>query len=91
MDSLLAGRTARFWLSDAGKAALKGIFEKDTFQAYVHSVDVQGVWVLTASKQGSQLKPTGSVLLLKWEYFSTAQVELAREADPKAEGSERVH
>lgn len=42
MDIFLANKVVRFWLSPEGRVALKGIFDKEAFQAYVHSVDELG-------------------------------------------------
>lgn len=89
MPSLLAERTAYFWLSPAGKDALKGIVERESFRALVKATDEHGVWVVLAAKEASMHQATGSVLLLKWEYLATTQVELPRAQDLGTQ-SERV-
>lgn len=71
---ILSGRVARFWLSPEGKVALQGVFEKEAFQVYVHSVDELGCWV--------RPKNYNSVLLLKHEYIATAHVEVGVQTLP---------
>jgi len=87
---LLAGRTARFWLSPNGQAVLKSVFEKEAFQAYVRSVDDLGIWVVGGRKE-QRLQATGSVLLLRWEYLATVQVELPVQTGAGTGQQEQVH
>ena len=91
MRALLPRRTVRFWFSPQGREVLKGVFEKEAFQAYVHSVDEAGIWVVARPRREQQLQETGSVLLLKWEFVATLQVELPLQSEPEASKRERVH
>jgi len=89
MISLLAKKVVRFWLSPAGKQALAGIFEKDAFQAYVHSVDELGAWIVLSTKGKQGLTAGRSMVLLKWDYFSTAHLDFEPESTP--DSAKRVH
>jgi hypothetical protein len=72
----LANKVVRFWLSPEGKIALKGVFDKEAFQAYVHSVDDLGAWIQQPAKRGQGFTSGNSLLLLKWDYFSTAHFDI---------------
>jgi len=63
----LAGKSVTFRLSPEGQAALGTTFEKPSFRASVEEVDELGAWILVADGT--------SLLLLKWDYFSTAVVD----------------
>ena len=77
---ILAGNVARFRLSREGKKALKGLFPRDSLQAFVQAVDNLGAWIVIGEgKEGS----TGPLMLLKWDYFSTAVLELEIEPAPE--------
>ena len=69
----LQGRVVRFRLSPEGKLALSGVFEKDSVQAFVEIVDDLGLWVLIGKQSQGR---SNTVVLLKWDYFATAIVEL---------------
>jgi hypothetical protein len=69
----LQGRVVRFKLSPEGKEALSGIFEKDSMQALVEFVDDLGVWILIGRAAPGEAHP---VVLLKWDYFATAAVDI---------------
>jgi hypothetical protein len=72
---ILHGRLVRFRLSPEGKIALKGLFEKSTFSAFVESVDELGAWIDFGSRKRVEVSEPSVLMLLKWEYFSTAVVE----------------
>lgn len=69
----LQGRVVRFRLSPEGKQALAGVFEKDSIQAFVEFVDDLGAWILVGKSAIGKSHP---VMLLKWDYFATATVEI---------------
>src|SRR5277367_4504069 len=75
LEKLLSRRTAALWLSPEGKLAVRPVFEKESFRAYVDSVDVLGLWIRLPSKRSSNERSLDSLVLLKWEYVATAQVE----------------
>jgi len=72
---ILEGRLTRFRLSPEGKIALKGLFEKPTFSAFVVSVDELGAWIDIGSKKRVKIGEPGVLVLLKWDYFSTAVLD----------------
>jgi len=77
---ILAGNVARFRLSPEGKVALKGLFPRESLQAFVHAVDELGAWIVVGhGREGS----TGPLMLLKWDYFSTAVLEVDVEPAPE--------
>ncbi|HEU5450556.1 MAG TPA: hypothetical protein VFU76_01145 [Terriglobales bacterium] len=90
LPSILTGRTAHFWLSQTGKDSLKGIVDQQSFRAFVHATDEHGVWVVLTAKQKPMNENTGSVLLLKWEYLATSQIELPRATHSSAQTG-KVH
>jgi hypothetical protein len=72
---ILEGRVARFRLSAEGKVALKGFFEKPTVSAFVECVDELGAWIHLPSKKRMRVGQPSILLLLKWNYFSTAVLD----------------
>ena len=76
MDIFLANKVVRFWLSPEGRVALKGIFDKEAFQAYVHSVDELGAWIQLPTRRAQGFTSGHSLILLKWDYFSTAHWDI---------------
>jgi hypothetical protein len=72
---ILEGKLVRFRLSPEGKAALKGLFEKSTFSAFVALVDELGAWVDLGSKKRVKVGEPSVLVLLKWDYFSTAVID----------------
>ena len=73
---LLKGKVVRFRLSPEGEKALKGVMDKPSLQALVEEVDELGAWILLDKKTSEDLS---TVMLLKWDYFSTAVVEIEQE------------
>jgi hypothetical protein len=69
----LQGRIVRFRLSPEGKEALAGTFEKESILAMVEFVDDLGAWI-AVGKPSMAAKQT--LMLLKWDYFATAVVEV---------------
>jgi hypothetical protein len=69
----LQGRVVRFRLSQEGKQALAGAFEKDSILGLIEVVDDLGAWIVVGTPVAS--KPR-LLRLLKWDYFSTAVVEI---------------
>jgi len=72
---MLRGRLVRFRLSPEGKVALKGLFDRSTFSAFVVWTDELGAWIVLGSKKAPQVGQSSVVMLLKWDYFSTAVVD----------------
>jgi hypothetical protein len=69
----LQGRVVRFRLSPEGKVALAEVFGKDAVQAKVEVVDDLGAWIVVGKPVSG--KPQ-ALILLKWDYFATASVEV---------------
>jgi len=82
---MLERRLVRFRLSPAGKVALKGLFGKQTFSAFVESVDELGAWVHLGSRKHVRVGQTSVLVLLKWDYFSTAVLDYEPELPVKRE------
>jgi hypothetical protein len=80
---ILEGRLVRFRLSPEGKVALKGLFEKQSISAFVESVDQLGAWIHLGSKKRVQVGQTSVLMLLKWDYFSTAVLDYEPERPVK--------
>jgi hypothetical protein len=74
---ILEGRAVHFRLSPEGKLALKGLgfFEKETISAWVASVDELGAWIEPGSKKRVKAGEPSVLVLLKWDYFSTAVLD----------------
>ena len=72
---ILEGRVVRFRLSPEGKSALKGLFEKQSVSAFVESVDELGAWIHLGSRGRVKAGQTSVLMLLKWDYFSTAVID----------------
>jgi hypothetical protein len=73
------GKAVRFRLSPEGKRVLEGLFSRSSFQAKVHEVDELGAWIVLDQPNPDAAK---TVMLLKWDYFSTAVLEAEREESP---------
>ena len=69
----LQGRVVRFRLSPEGKQALSGVFEKESVLGLVEIIDDLGVWIVVGRPDEGKPYP---LLLLKWDYFATAIVEI---------------
>jgi hypothetical protein len=76
---ILEGRLVRFRLSQEGELALKGLFERPTFSAFVESVDELGAWIDFGSKKRAKVGEPSVLVLLKWDYFSTAVLDYQRD------------
>ena len=72
---ILEGRLVRFRLSKEGELALQGLFDKPTFSAFVQSVDELGAWIDLGSKKRVKVGDPSVLVLLKWDYFSTAVLD----------------
>jgi hypothetical protein len=72
---ILEGKLVRFRLSPEGKVALKGLFDKATFSAFVASVDELGAWIDVGSKKRVKSGEPSLLGLLKWDYFATAVLD----------------
>jgi hypothetical protein len=72
---ILEGRVVRFRLSKQGELALKGLFEKQTFSAFVQFVDELGAWIDLGSKKRVKVGDSSVLVLLKWDYFATAVLD----------------
>jgi len=82
---ILEGRLVRFRLSPEGKIALKGLFEKQSISAFVESVDELGAWIHLGSTKKVRVRQPGVLMLLKWDYFSTAVIDYEPERPVKHE------
>jgi len=72
----LVGKTVRFHLLPQGRAAFNGVVPTAEFvDGFVLGENHLGVWISVP-----ELEPASSVMLLKWEHFSTAVVEYEPEA-----------
>lgn len=69
----LQGRVVRFRLSPEGKQALAGAFEKESVLGLVEVVDDLGAWIVVGKPVSGKPHP---LMLLKWDYFSTAVLEI---------------
>lgn len=69
----LQGRVVRFRLSPEGKQALSGAFEKESVLALVEVIDDLGAWIVIGRPEAGKAHP---LMLLKWDYFATAVVEV---------------
>jgi hypothetical protein len=69
----LQGRVVRFRLSPEGKQALAGVFEKESLSALIEVIDDLGAWIVTGRPEVGKAYP---LMLLKWDYFATAVVEI---------------
>lgn len=69
----LQGRVVRFRLSPEGKVALSGAFEKESVLGLVEIVDDLGAWIVVGRPVSGKPHP---LMLLKWDYFSTAVLEI---------------
>ena len=72
---ILEGRLVRFRLSPEGKVALKGLFDKQSMSAFVESVDELGAWIHLGSTKKVRVGQPSVLMLLKWDYFSTAVLD----------------
>ena len=75
----------RFRLSPEGKVALKGLFERESISAFVESVDELGVWIHLGSAKKVRVGQPTALMLLKWDYFSTAVLDYEPERPAKRE------
>jgi len=69
----LQGRVVRFRLSPEGKQSLVGAFEKESVLGLVKVVDDLGAWIVVGRPVSGKPHP---LMLLKWDYFSTAVLEI---------------
>jgi len=76
---ILQGRVIHFRLSPEGKVALKGLFDKSTFSRFVELADELGVWINVGSKKSPVVGQASVLMLLKWDYFSTAVLDYQAE------------
>jgi len=67
----LVGKTVRFHLVPQGRGAFQGVVPAAEFvDGFVVGENHLGVWISVP-----EIEPASSVVLLKWEHFSTAVVE----------------
>ena len=64
-------------LSPKGKRALFGIYDTEFIQVFVQWADEAGLWVVRDKQDTGET----SVLLIKWPFFETAQLDVIFE-DP---------
>lgn len=71
-----------FRLSLLGKQELQGIFEEESFSAFVAGVDEIGAWLIL---DGTDQRETVPSFLLKWDYVATASMEVSlKGSDPES-------
>ena len=83
----LPGNTVRFHLTAKGRSEFgRLVAKKGSFPALVLGSDAAGAWVLFPGL--SELPAGGKVpvMLVKWEYVSTAVFEFQPEVTPSREG-----
>jgi len=84
---VLPGNTVRFHLTEKGQAEFGWfVSKKGSFQAVVLAADTLGAWILFPGLP--EIPATGKVpvMLVKWEYVSTAVFEFQPETPPSREG-----
>lgn len=75
----LAGKPVLFRLSVGGHQALSSVFPSGgLFMARVVEQDELGLWITLQEGEGAT-QMSSSVMLLKWEYLSTAVLNLEPE------------
>jgi hypothetical protein len=62
-------------LSPEGKQALFGIYDTEFVQVFVQWADETGIWVVRDRQESGEI----SVLLIKWTFFETAQLDMILE------------
>ncbi len=63
-----------FRLSSLGRQELQGIFGETSFSAYVADANETGAWIIFDGTDDSKTAPS---FLLKWDYVSTASLEIS--------------
>lgn len=77
----LQGRVVQFHLSAEGRQELSGAVAKDQILGLVEVVDDLGPWILVGKPGVGETRP---LMLLKWDYFSTAVLEIGpKQEEPK--------
>ena len=69
----LQGRSVRFHLSPEGKQVLAGTIQKESILGLVEVVDDLGAWIVVGRPVAGKPHP---LMLLKWDYFATAVLEI---------------
>lgn len=59
-------------LSTEGKQALAEIYDTTLIQVFVQWADELGLWVVRDRQESGEI----SVLLIKWQFFDTAQLDV---------------
>ena len=59
-------------LSPDGKRALDSIFDTEFVQVFVQWADDLGLWVVRDRQESGEI----SVMLIKWPFFETAQLDV---------------
>lgn len=57
----------------------QGLLERSTLSAFVVSADELGVWIDLGSKKPPTVGQASVLMLLKWDYFSTAVLDYKSE------------
>ena len=70
-----SGKEVVFRLSPEGQSALQPVFPAEAFRARVVEEDLLGVWILLEPSDLWNLGEPVRVTLLKWNYFSTAELD----------------
>jgi len=67
-------------LSPVGKQALFGIYDAEFIQVFVQWADEAGLWVVRDRRDSGEI----SVLLIKWNHFETATLDVVLPEPPPA-------
>lgn len=65
-------------LSPDGKRALDGIFDTEFVQVFVQWADDLGLWIVQDRQESGEI----SVMLIKWQFFETAQLDVILQEPP---------
>jgi hypothetical protein len=66
------GKDVVLRLSPEGKRSLSGICEAEDVQVFVQWADELGLWIVRDRQESGEI----SVMLIKWSFFETAQLDV---------------
>jgi hypothetical protein len=66
------GKDVVLRLSPEGKQALSGAYDTEFVKVFVQWADESGLWVVRDRQESGEI----SVLLIKWPFFETAQLDV---------------
>ena len=59
-------------LSEAGRDALREVFDTSFVQVFVQWADETGLWIVRDKQETGEI----TVMLIKWHHFETAQLDV---------------